>query len=392
MGGAAPVGDDRLIPSRRFLAVWTTAVVLLALLAWFALPRWSWYGRSRTARVERGVVRRVEARGESDRLTIACPSGEVALDVERPTRIFAPQAAREGERVLVRVPAEPRADDEGPNLGPEVRDRTLLVILACFFVILGLAGGPRALRTALSLLAAFVLLVVVLVPLAVRGWDPLAVTLPLAAVIAAGTIFVVAGANRKAAAAFLATMGGLVLAVAVAALVARALSLTGLSIEFGPHKAVGITYWQSARVGHVDFASLLVAGVVISCLGAAMDVAITVATAVHEVAANRPDLGRREAMAAGLSVGRAAVWMTAATLFFVLLGANLEPLLARSLQHGAAEWVRLMGFEDVATEVVRMVAAGLTMTLVAPLAALFSGLLLTRHQPQPKRQNSGWAH
>jgi len=385
MGDAPPSAEDRLIPSRRFLAVWTAVVALVTLLAWFALPRWHWYSHGRAARVERGTVRRAEAAGKRDHLTIECAGRTVQLEVGRPSGIYAPQATREGERVLVRFVKQDGHEEEEASVGPKVRDRTLLVVLAIFFLLLGVAGGARALRTALSLVAAFLLLLVVLLPLVIRGWNPLVVTVPLAAAIAAGTICVVAGPNRKSAAALLGTMGGLGLAVGAAAFTAWLLNLTGLGIGFGQHRNLDLVYWQSDRIGHIHFQNLLVAGVVLSCLGAAMDVAITVATAVHEVAANRPDIPRREAIRAGLSVGRAAVWMTAATLFFVLLGANMEPFLVRSLGHGAAEWVRLMSFEEIAVEVVRIGTAGLTMTLVAPLTALFAGLLLAQSHAQPAR-------
>jgi len=374
MGEDARRPEDRLLPSRRFLIAWTAAIVLLAAAAWLLLPRWSWYMRSRTARVERGAVTAVEHQGSMDRVTVTCASGPVTLEVERPSSIFAPQAVDEGERVLVRFGAD------GPSLGPKVRDRTLLAVTALFFIILAVAGGKRALRTALSLVAAFLLLVLVLAPLTLAGWNPLLVGLVLAGVIAAGTIAVVAGLNRAALAALLGTLGGLVLAVAVGLHASWLLALTGLSIDFGPYAHLGTLYWRSPQTRHVDFGGLLVAGVVLSCLGAAMDVAVTVAAAVREIAANRPDVSRREALRAGLSVGRAAVWVTAATFFFVLLGANIEPFLARSLQHDPAEWVRLLGFEEIAVEVVRLVAAGLAMTAVAPLTALCAAVLLARRR------------
>ncbi|MFP4057840.1 MAG: YibE/F family protein [Candidatus Brocadiia bacterium] len=382
-----PPRPETLLPSPRFLAAWVGAVALLALAAWFLLPRWGWYTRSDEARVERGTIRRVEPDGEVDRLTIACPSGPIELTQERPAGIHAPQAPREGDRVLVRFLEE--GEEAQVSLGPKVRDRTLLVILALFFVVLALAGGRRALRAALSLVAAFLLLVVVLVPLTVAGWDPLGVALGLCALIAGGTIVVVAGANRKSLAALLGTLGGVGLALAVGAAGVWWLALTGLSVSFGPHaEQVGYRYWLSEGVGHVDFARLLVAGVVLSCLGAAMDVAISVATAVQEVAAQGHGLSRRRLVASGLAVGRAAVWMTAATLFFVLLGSNLEPFLHRSLQRSALGWARLMSFEEIALLVLRMAAAGLTMTLVAPLTALLAALFLASPR-SPSGQRRG---
>ena len=171
MGDDAPRAEDRLLPSRRFLIAWTAVVVLLAAAAWLLLPRWSWYMRSRTARAERGVVTAVEHQGSMDRVTVSCPSGPVTLEDERPSSIFAPQAVDEGDRVLVRFGAD------GPSLGPKVRDRTLLAVTALFFIVLAVAGGKRALRTALSLVAAFLLLVLVLAPLTLAGWNPLLVGL-----------------------------------------------------------------------------------------------------------------------------------------------------------------------------------------------------------------------
>jgi uncharacterized membrane protein len=370
---SAPVQHDRPPAWRRLLrSRGTLGLLVVVLAAVVLLPHLSWYNTSRSARVERGTVRAVESMDGQDRLTIACPSGPVELTVERPTGLYAPQAVEPGDGLLVRFGAE------GASLGPKLRERALLALVVIFFLVLALGGGPQALRTALSLLAAFVLLVVVLIPLALRGWDPLWTVLPLAGLIAGGTIFVVVGWGRKSLAAVLGTLGGLVLAVAVSAFLSWQLSLTGLSVDFGQYRELGRIYWQGEALWEVDFAGLLAAGVVLSCLGAAMDVAISVATAVQEVVRHRPDLSVRAVFRSGCQVGRAAVWMTAATLFFVLLGAGMEPFLARTFQHGGAGWVRLLSFEELAVAVVRLATAGLTMTLVAPLTALFAGLLLAR--------------
>jgi len=360
---------------------WGTLVILLAVLAAaLILPHLSWYNLSRTARVERGRVLAIGRNGARHDLIIQCPRGPVHLTTEQPTGIYAPQAAKTGDPVLVRFGAD------GPSLGPEVREGALLALIAVFCVVLALAGGPRALRAAVSLLVAFLLLLVVLIPLTLRGWSPLLVTVALSVVIAGGTIGLVAGRGRKSLAAFLGVLGGLLLAVGASLAVSWQLSLTGLSVDFAQYRELGRIFWQAEPLWKVDFAGLLVAGVVLSCLGAAMDVAITVATAVQEVVTNRPDLSRREVVRSGLSVGHAAVWMTAATLFFVLLGAGMEPFLARMGQHSGQGWMRLLSYEEMAVLVVRLAIAGLTMALVAPLTALFAGLLLAKGTPRSARQ------
>lgn len=364
---------ERFLPPVRFIAVWSLLVVVAAGSAWALLPRWRVWNSSASARVARGGIVSVRREGPNDHLAVEVEGRRVALEVERPIGIFAPTAYARGERVLVRLPNEPGAP---ASLGPKERERPLILLLAVFCLILGAAGGPRAVRMLLSLAGAIALLIAVLVPLTIQGHDPLLVACGLALVIAAGTVVVVVGANRKSLVAFLGAMGGLALGVVVGVVAVRALALTGLAIGFGPHKAMAYRFWTSERVGHIDFSRLLLAGLVVSALGAALDVAITVATSVHEVVVNRPTLPRGRVIRAGLAVGRAAVWMTAATLFFVLFAANLEPFLARSLRPSASAVVRLLDFEEIATEVVRLGVAGLAMTAVAPLTALLAGLVM----------------
>ena len=364
---------ERFLPSVRFIAAWSALVGLAAGVAWVGLPGLRAWNSSPSARVARGRILEVHREGTMDRLSVQVEGRRLEFQIERPTGIFAPTAYRPAERVLVRLPEE---DQGEASLGPKERERALVVFMAAFLLVLGVAGGPRAVRMALSLVGAFALIVVVLVPLTIRGFDPLAAACGLALVIGAGTVVVVVGANRKSLVAFLGAMGGLALGVVVGMVAVRALALTGLAINFGPHKAIAYRYWLSERVGEVDFSRLLLAGLVVSALGAALDVAITVATSAHEIVVNHPGLPRARVIRAGLAVGRAAVWMTAATLFFVLFAANLEPFLARSLNRSASAMVRLLDFEEIATEVVRLGVAGLAMTAVAPLTALLAGLLL----------------
>jgi len=104
---------------------------------------------------------------------------------------------------------------------------------------------------------------------------------------------------------------------------------------------------------------------------------------------------RREVMRGGLGVSRAAVWMTMATLFFVLFGANVETFFARTLDAG--DWARAFSFEEMSTEVVRMAVAGLAMTLTGPLTAFAaSRLMCSRTSPLPPsgggREGGGAEH
>ena len=168
---------ERFLPSVRFIAAWSALVVLAAGAAWVGLPRCRAWNSGGSARVARGRVLAVRPQGTRDQLSVQVEGRRLEFQIERPVGIFAPTAYRPGEGVLVRLPEGGQGE---ASLGPKERERTLVGLVAAFLLALGVAGGPRAVRMALSLVGAFALIIAVLVPLTIRGFDPLALACALA--------------------------------------------------------------------------------------------------------------------------------------------------------------------------------------------------------------------
>ena len=82
------------------------------------------------------------------------------------------------------------------------------LLLGLFVLALVAYAGLTGLRAVVSFVLAALLLWKVLTPLLLTGHDPLLVTLGVLAVLMAGVVFLVGGANRKALAADLGAVGG----------------------------------------------------------------------------------------------------------------------------------------------------------------------------------------
>jgi len=374
--------------------VWCAAVAILCAAAGLLLPAWRAYHTApRTAgqgrpwhagprETARGVV--IDRTDSADTVTLrarverGAHSGTeftdtLLVDALRPAR----DVPRPGQRVLCRVAASRPVRGQ---VAGRVREWPLLVLAGVFLAVLGLVGGGPGMRTAASILIAVVAVVAVLLPLSRAGHDPLLVAIPVAAVVAASGILLIAGVSAKALSAIAGTVVGATLAGLVATLVGRHLAYTGLAIDFGPQLNLDVAYWYSRPLARVDFAGLLAAGMLISALGATMDVSVGVASAAAAVGAGARHLSRRQVALAGLRVGRDMMGTMAAALVFIYVGGGLLGFLALRAAGTTAGWLELMNYEAVGADVVRLLAGAIGLATAIPATALAAATLTHKRE------------
>lgn len=287
----------------------------------------------------------------------------------------------EGDACVVRIVGAVDAAPCAVVLSPR-RDRRLAVWVGVFLLAVVAAMGRRGVRVLVSLILAGVLIVGVLVPLTVRGWSPLGVAMALSVLICVAGILLVGGANRKSLHAVAGCLSALLLAAWLPVWLCVALRFTGLEVGFGTYFNVDIPLWYSAELARVDFLQVLLAGMILSGLGATMDVAITVSTAMDELRRSAPDLPRRARIGAGLAVGKDVLGMMAVTVLLIVVGSNVEMLLLVYHRGASGPAASLLNHEEIGAEVVRVVSCTLALGLAIPLTAVFAGW--SRHgQPEP---------
>jgi uncharacterized membrane protein len=121
---------------------------------------------------------------------------------------------------------------------------------------------------------------------------------------------------------------------------------------------------------------LLAGGIVVSALGAVMDVAMSVSSALEEVHAANPSPGRRELFRSGMNIGRDMVGTMTNTLILAFLGSGFT-LILYLYSLGLSRY-QLLTSAYAATEVISGVASSVGMILSIPLTALISSALIAR--------------
>ena len=279
---------------------------------------------------------------------------------------------RRGDMCIVRF------TQRGAEILEPARDRAIYVLLGLLGACVVLTMGARGARVLASIGLALVLVVFVLLPLALRGWPVAAVAGGIAVVLCAAGMPLVGGWNRKSLYAAAGALFALAAAVWLPVTAAKLLAFTGLEVEFGTFFHLDVPLWYSPALARVDFHQLLVAGMLIASLGATMDAAMSVSTAVWEVKLAAPDADRRHLMRAGLAVGRDVMSTMVLAVVLVYAGYQFEMLLLFHIRGLPYAPGLLLNHEEIAVEVIHMLCTVLALGLSIPATVLIAAHFLSR--------------
>lgn len=274
-----------------------------------------------------------------------------------------------GDRVL--VSAEVAGGELiGAYLADYARDHYLFYLIGAFVLVLVLTGGLKGVKTVVTLLITGLAVGWVLLPLLLKGYNPIVLAVLVSAAVVAVTFALIGGVGVKTLAATIGTTGGLIVAGLMAFLAGSAAQLSG----FDSDEAVMLLYVPQAV--QFDFRGILFAGMIIGALGAVMDVGMSVASAMEEVRKANPAVRPRDLFHAGMNVGRDVIGTMADTLILAYTGAAI-PLLLVFLAYDTP-FLKIINLDLIATEVIRALAGSIGMILSVPLTAVAAALLMGR--------------
>ena len=254
-------------------------------------------------------------------------------------------------------------------------DRSIAIglILAAFLLVTVLVGGKTGAKSILGLAMTVAVLVLLLIPLLLKGWPTVWTVFLLCSYIAVVCFVILGGVNRKILCACLGTIAGMALAT-VFGLGAQALAhVNGLRIsDVEP-------LLQLRQTGTpIGLRGLLVGGIIISSLGAVMDVAMSISSALSELKAVNPEMTLGELWKSGRNIGRDMVGTMTNTLILAFLGSGFTLMIY--LYSLDLPWRELMSSSYLALEVVSGVSSAIGVILAVPVTPIIGALRLSRKQ------------
>ena len=244
-----------------------------------------------------------------------------------------------------------------------------LVMAAFFVVFLVLFAGKTGLRAIFSFVLTVLAIWKLLVPLYLKGFNPIWVGLAVTLLLTILIIALVYGFGRRCAAA----VSGSFLGILVTCVLG--IAFTDL---FKIHGAV-MAYSESllyAGFQDLNLTQIFMASIFLGSSGAVMDLSVDITSAVHEVVEKKPDIRPWEAVKSGMNVGRAAMGTMTTTLLLAYSGGYIALLMVFMAQGTPIE--HILNYKYVAAEIIHTVIGSFGLVSVAPFTALCAGMMLTR--------------
>ncbi len=248
------------------------------------------------------------------------------------------------------------------------RSTPILLLFLLYVAVVLVIARWRGLGSLVGLPHAVGIIIFFTAPALLDGGNPLIVGL----VTGSGALFVLLylahGVNARTTTAYLGTLAGLSVTAVLAWWAVDASQLTGIWSEEGVH----LEFWYRG----VSLSGLVLCGIILAGLGVLNDVTITQASAVWELRAARPDMGRRELFSRGMRIGRDHIASTVYTIAFAYVGAALPTILFVTM-YKQSVGVTLTS-ADIAEEVVRTLVGSIGLVLAVPLTTLIGALVVGR--------------
>ncbi|MCK8817469.1 YibE/F family protein [Natroniella sulfidigena] len=248
------------------------------------------------------------------------------------------------------------------------RDRGLFYLTAIFLLLLLLVGGKAGLKTIITLAFAGVIIARFMLPLLLRGYDPIFITSISAIIIIIPSLLIIGGFNEKSVAAIIGTATGVAIAGILTLWVGEVSHLTGFNSE----EAMMLFNLEQ----DINIRGLLFAGIIVGSLGAVTDVSMSVASAISEISNSNPSLRVHSLMIGGLNVGRDIMGTMANTLLLAYVGSAIPLLLL--LLGVEMHWMRIINMDIIATEFVRGITGSIGLIISIPVTAFIAAILSAR--------------
>ena len=201
------------------------------------------------------------------------------------------------------------------------REWVIYLFAGLYLLLLCVIGGKQGIRGSFGLIFTFISVIFIYIPLIYRGFSPFWVAVFVCVITTVITMYLIGGAGRKTVCAIGGTVAGVLCAGVTAILFSKASGISGYNVS---DIETLLTLWNTEGI---QVGGLLFSGLLISALGATMDVAMSVSSAMEEIIQQNPALTRKQLWLAGMRVGRDMMGTDSNTLILAFAGTSSSTLL-----------------------------------------------------------------
>ncbi len=270
-----------------------------------------------------------------------------------------------GDKVLVQL-----TEDQEGNIVATVQDvareKYIIAMFVIFLLSVVLVGGKQGVKAVLGLFATIVIIYLVLIKGVFIGKDAVIYSIASIVLTIVATFLIIGGWNKKILTAALGTIGGVLSAGIMALIFSKLAKMTGASED-----AIQLTI-NIANI-NFEFRELLFSGIIISALGACMDVGMSIASSLDEIKMKNPEITWQELFKSGMNIGRDVIGTMTNTLILAYVGGSLTLILL--FMASELSILEILNKETIAEQVISALAGSMGVVYTVPITSFVYSLL-----------------
>ena len=245
-----------------------------------------------------------------------------------------------------------------------------------YLAVLVLVGGKQGIKGGIGLVFTFFSILLWYLPMVYRGFSPFWSAVFICLITTLATMLLIGGFTKKTVVATAGTVGGVLTAGVAATLFSLVSGITGYNVS---DIETLMTLWNTLDI---QVGGLLFSGLLISSLGAVMDVAMSIGSSMSEILAQNPGLTRKELLKAGIRVGRDMMGTDSNTLILAFAGSSVSMLLLNYAYD--LPYRQIINSNNIGIAVMQGLAGSFGVVLSVPITVAAGAILYTWEKRQPR--------
>ena len=257
------------------------------------------------------------------------------------------------------------------------REWVIYIFAALYLLLLCVIGGKQGIRGSLGLVFTFISVIFLYIPLIYQGYSPFWIAVFVCFITTLVTMYLIGGTAGKTICAIGGTIAGILCAGITALLFSKASGISGYNVS---DIETLLTLWNTDGI---QVGGLLFSGLLISALGATMDVAMSVSSAMEEITKQNPNLSMRELWLSGMRVGRDMMGTDSNTLILAFAGTSTSTLLLDYAYD--LPYQQIINSNNIGIAIMQGLSGSFGIVLSVPLTVTLCALVMKKSSV-PKRE------
>lgn len=247
-------------------------------------------------------------------------------------------------------------------------------ILMAVIVIIGHGKGVRAIiGLAFSLYA----VIGFMLPLIFKGYSPIVVCIIVVILTTAVTLFLLNGNSEKTWVATISSGAGVIISGVIFMILAAFIHVSGYNTD----QAESLILISKSTGLEID--EVLFAGILISSVGAVMDVGMSMSSALYEMT-RHVKISQKQLFISGINIGKDMIGTMCNTLIMAFTGSAITTLL--TFYAYGITYDQLINSDYIAEEIARGLCGTLGIVLTVPICTALAAVIWGRHKSDERNE------